>query len=239
MNYYETLYIVHPVLESGRLKDIIMAVEDSLKKMGGDLLAIELWGKRKLAYFIDKQKYGTYVLIQYNGEGQCTHNFAIELEHNPNILAHLTTSIAQDDVIEQEDDLETQIAGKTREAERGGLDKKRNNNKDSTISTAKLQGDSPAEVLNKEESSDSGDKQTDSDIKNDESAKVLSKKNDSDKEGSPNLLIEDSDNNQADVLSGSKTIDENKSTEETLLEEKVSESDQGQAEESTAINEKE
>ena len=34
MNYYETLYIVHPALESGRLKDIIMGVEESLKKNG-------------------------------------------------------------------------------------------------------------------------------------------------------------------------------------------------------------
>ena len=79
MNYYETLYIVHPALDAGRLKDIIMGVEDSLKKMGGDPLAVELWGKRKLAYFIDKQKYGTYVLVQYNGEGKCTSNFAVEL----------------------------------------------------------------------------------------------------------------------------------------------------------------
>ena len=95
MNYYETLYIVHPSMESGRLKDIIMSVEDSLKKLGGGPLAIELWGRRKLAYFIDKQKYGTYVLVQYNGEGKCTRDFAVELEHNPNILAYLTTNIEQ------------------------------------------------------------------------------------------------------------------------------------------------
>lgn len=118
MNYYETLYIVHPALEAGRLKDIIIDIENGLKKMGGELLAIELWGKRKLAYFIDKQKYGTYVLIQYNGEGKCTRNFAVELEHNPNILAYLTTHINQDDIIEQKEDLETQIAGKSREVEK-------------------------------------------------------------------------------------------------------------------------
>ena len=93
MNYYETLYIIHPALEAGRLKDIIMTVEDSLKKMDAAPLSVELWGKRKLAYFIDKQKYGTYVLVQYNGGGKCTRDFAVELEHNPNILAHLTTNI--------------------------------------------------------------------------------------------------------------------------------------------------
>ncbi len=115
MNFYETLYIIHPALEAGRLKDIIMSVEDSLKKMGGEPLAVELWGKRKLSHYIDKQKYGTYVLLQFNGEGKCTGDFAIELEHNPNILAYLTTAIDQNDVLEQEEDLDTQIAGKTRE----------------------------------------------------------------------------------------------------------------------------
>ncbi len=118
MNYYETLYIVHPALESGRLKDIILEVEETLKKAGGTPLTTEFWGKRKLAYFIDKQKYGTYVLAQFNGEGSCTTDFAVELEHNPNILAYLTTVIEKDAVKEIEEDLETQIAGKTRELER-------------------------------------------------------------------------------------------------------------------------
>ena len=112
MNYYETLYIVHPSLESGRLKDIILSVEESLKKIGGSPLAMELWGKRKLAYFIDKQRYGTYVLLHYNGEGKCTGEFAVELEQNPNILAYLTTSIEKENVLEQAEDLDTQIAGK-------------------------------------------------------------------------------------------------------------------------------
>ena len=118
MNYYETLYIIHPSLESGRLKDIILAVEESLKKIGGSPLAMELWGKRKLAYFIDKQRYGTYVLLHYNGEGKCTGEFAVELEQNPNILAYLTTSIEKENVLEQAEDLDTQIAGKTRESQR-------------------------------------------------------------------------------------------------------------------------
>ncbi len=118
MNYYETLYIIHPSLESGRLKDIILSVEESLKKIGGSPLAMELWGKRKLAYFIDKQRYGTYVLLHYNGEGKCTGEFAVELEQNPNILAYLTTSIEKENVLEQAEDLDTQIAGKTRESQR-------------------------------------------------------------------------------------------------------------------------
>ena len=148
MNYYETLYIVHPALEAGRLKDIILGVEASLKKMGGKPLIVELWGKRKLSHYIDKQKYGTYVLLQYNGVGKCTGNFAVELEHNPNILAYLTTLIDQNDVIEQEEDLDTQIAGKTREVEKTELSKP----KEEKLSSKDEKENKATEISDSEES---------------------------------------------------------------------------------------
>ena len=129
MSYYETLYIVHPALESGRLKDIILSLEESLKKLGGKTLSIDLWGKKRLAYFIDKQKYGTYVQLQFTGEGDCVSGFGLELEHNPNVLSYLTTLIEEDDVVEKEDDLDTQIAGQSRESQNiGDRSKKEDNN---------------------------------------------------------------------------------------------------------------
>ena len=219
MNYYETLYIIHPALESGRLKDLIMGVEDSLKKLGGGPLAIELWGKRKLAYFIDKQKYGTYVLVQYNGEGKCTRDFAVELEHNPNILAYLTTNINQDDVIEQEEDLETQIAGKTREAERKNVHSEKDVNKNLD--------DNSAEVKNDEKTSGDKDGQTNSqteDIKDHGSERVLS-----------------DDGEDVDAVAGSETINKSESVEKNPPEETVleSESNKENTNESNTISEKE
>ena len=160
MNYYETLYIIHPALDAGRLKDIITGVDDSLKKMGGNPLAVELWGKRKLAYFIDKQKYGTYVLVQYNGEGKCTSNFAVELEHNPNILAYLTTSIEKDKVIEQEEDIETQIAGKTREAERS--EARRGRGKEGAVVETDIKESDAPDIKKGDKSPEDESEQTDS-----------------------------------------------------------------------------
>ena len=116
MNYYETLYIVHPALESGRLKDIILSLEEKLKNLGGKVLSIDLWGKKRLAYLIDKQKYGTYVKLQFTGVGNCTGSFEMELEHNPNVLSYLTTLIEESDVVEQKNDLDIQIAGQSRPA---------------------------------------------------------------------------------------------------------------------------
>jgi small subunit ribosomal protein S6 len=112
MNYYETLYIVHSALEAGRLKDIVLTVEKSLKENGGELVATEIWGKKKLGYYIDKQKYGTYILIQFKSDGTKNNNFNIQMEHNPSILAYMTVRIEEDGIREQTEDLDTQIAGK-------------------------------------------------------------------------------------------------------------------------------
>ena len=161
MNYYETLYIVHPSLESGRLKDIILSVEESLKKIGGSPLAMELWGKRKLAYFIDKQRYGTYVLLHYNGEGKCIGEFAIELEQNPNILAYLTTSIEKENVLEQVEDLDTQIAGKTRESQRTESSSERTKTTETKPTEVTTQENDTIDATADEVTSEGGDEQLD------------------------------------------------------------------------------
>ena len=112
MNYYETLYIVHSALEAGRLKDIVLSVEDLLKANGGTPIATEVWGKKKLGYIIDKQKYGTYILVQFKSDGSKNNSFNVELEHNPSILAHMIIRIEENSLREQTDDLDAQIAGK-------------------------------------------------------------------------------------------------------------------------------
>ena len=111
MNYYETLYIVHPALESGRLKDIISSMNDTFKSLDLNIIGIDVWGKKKLAYLIDKQKYGTYVLVQFESDGQSNKKLAFELETNPNILSHLTSRISEQEIKKDLPSLEEQIHG--------------------------------------------------------------------------------------------------------------------------------
>ena len=110
MNYYELMVVIHSALEGGRLKDIIHSITEQLKQHSCDTLYTDVWGKKKLAYFIDKQKYGTYVLIQFKGDGKGNANLLVELEHNPNILTYLISSISENDILEQADDIDDQIS---------------------------------------------------------------------------------------------------------------------------------
>ena len=111
MNYYETLYIIHPALDAGRIKEMVLSVNETLEKTGGSVAAIDVWGKKKLAYEIDKQKYGTYVLVQFTGDGSGNAKFNVELEHNPNVLAYLTIKIEEHKIIKNAISLDEQLSG--------------------------------------------------------------------------------------------------------------------------------
>jgi len=109
MVYYETMYIVHPALEAGRLKDLIISVELALKELGGKTHTIEAWGKKKLAYPINKEKYGMYVLFQFEADGSKNKEFNVALDHNTNILAYLTSKIDQEQLLSDIPSLDNQL----------------------------------------------------------------------------------------------------------------------------------
>ncbi len=115
MRYYESMIIIHPALETNRLKDLIVGIHENLKRKGGNVITTELWGRKRLAYLIDKQKYGTYLLLQFSGEKIRSTDFNTDLEHDADILAYMTVKIEKEQIREQEADLDTQIAGTARE----------------------------------------------------------------------------------------------------------------------------
>ena len=67
MKYFETLYIVNPNFEQRRLDTIIKDVEKNVGKFS-KVIGHNIWGKKRLAYQIDNQKYGTFVLMNFETE---------------------------------------------------------------------------------------------------------------------------------------------------------------------------
>ena len=102
MKFYETTYIVHSALQEGRLNDITESINIFVKSAGGEILYSDNWGRKKLSYMIDKQKYGTYIYFQFKIlDNSHIKNLKIEFEHNPNILRSLIVKIDEVDVFEK------------------------------------------------------------------------------------------------------------------------------------------
>ena len=161
MNYYETLYIIHPALDAGRVKEMVISVNEILEKTGGNVASIDVWGKKKLAYEIDKQKYGTYILIQFKGDGSGNAKFNVELEHNPNILAYLTLRIEENKVLDQTLSLDEQIRGDNPSASPSKPDRKTRNVKEEVDKDGE-------DKSNEDENSESSLAEKESDIQEDD-----------------------------------------------------------------------
>ena len=68
MRYYESLYIVNPNYEQDRLDEVVQMVADKMGEYGFSIINHRVWGKKRLAYSIQKHKYGSFILLQYETE---------------------------------------------------------------------------------------------------------------------------------------------------------------------------
>ena len=78
MREYELVFIVHPDLDETALKEVVDKVQAWITDAGGSITKVDLWGKRRLAYDIKKQREGQYVLMHAQMDPQ----FTAELERN-------------------------------------------------------------------------------------------------------------------------------------------------------------
>ena len=54
MNQYETVFILTPVLSDAQMKETVEKFHDFLTSNGAEIINEELWGMRKLVFFIEK-----------------------------------------------------------------------------------------------------------------------------------------------------------------------------------------
>ena len=64
MRNYEVVTIVHPDLDEAALNAVIERVKGWIAEAGGTVDKVDLWGRRRMAYAIRKQREGQYVLFQ-------------------------------------------------------------------------------------------------------------------------------------------------------------------------------
>ena len=96
MRYYETIYIVDPNLENTILEKTMTEIGQELEKTKAKIINHRDWGKKRLAYQIAKQKYGSFILLQFEIEDLSKmQDFDQWLKLNNLILRHMTVSLDQ------------------------------------------------------------------------------------------------------------------------------------------------
>ena len=69
MKEYETLSLLAPDLPGEKVEEFHQKISEMIKSHGGQILTVFNFGKRRLAYRVGKSNQGTYVYLNYLGQG--------------------------------------------------------------------------------------------------------------------------------------------------------------------------
>jgi small subunit ribosomal protein S6 len=89
VNEYELMLIVHPRLNADETAAAVSGVEARIASEGGELLSTDVWGRRRLAYPIDRVLDGTYVLMTLRMEATAAAPLEGWLRIQESLLRHL------------------------------------------------------------------------------------------------------------------------------------------------------
>jgi small subunit ribosomal protein S6 len=87
---YETVFVLHPTYEEKEFEAEVQAVSDMITASGGSILEIDRWGRRRLAYDINKVHEGIYTLIRYNSDAAVLKDLERRFRMNERMLRYMT-----------------------------------------------------------------------------------------------------------------------------------------------------
>ena len=90
MTKYETTFILEPGMDETRVGDEIERVSQWIKDLGGEVIEVQRWGKKRLAYEIGRKRDGVYTLLLYQGPGAMVKEIERRLRLNESVMRVLT-----------------------------------------------------------------------------------------------------------------------------------------------------
>ena len=86
MNKYELIYIIDTGVEEAARKELIEKFNGIIAANGGEVVKVEEWGKRRLAYAIDYKTEGYYVYVAFNGASELPKELSRNLGINESVI---------------------------------------------------------------------------------------------------------------------------------------------------------
>jgi len=90
---YELVVIVSPEVSEDNLPSALQKVEQLINAKGGSITSVEHWGRRQLAYQIDKFNDGIYVLNKVKLDPAATKQLESDLLLSDEIIRHLLIKV--------------------------------------------------------------------------------------------------------------------------------------------------
>ncbi|MBX2857951.1 MAG: 30S ribosomal protein S6 [Cellvibrionaceae bacterium] len=99
MRHYEIVFLVHPD-QSEQVPGMVERYSNSIKESGGSVDRIEDWGRRQLAYSINKAHKAHYILMNIQCNEQVLEELTTNFRYNDAVLRNLV--VRMDEAVSEE-----------------------------------------------------------------------------------------------------------------------------------------
>lgn len=93
MHKYELVCIIHPDLDENAFNGVVEKVRGWVNDFGGSIEKLDIWGRRRMAYHIRKQREGQYVLFNINLPPTATAELDRNLRFQESVLRYMITAV--------------------------------------------------------------------------------------------------------------------------------------------------
>jgi small subunit ribosomal protein S6 len=93
MRRYELMLVLRPDVPDDRSQAVIDRTTRQIVTAGGQIVKVAPWGRRRLAYPIDRQREGSYHIILFEAPAEAVAELERSLIITEELLRHLTTKV--------------------------------------------------------------------------------------------------------------------------------------------------
>ena len=94
MRKYELVCVFQPDLDETAFNSLVEKVKGWISESGGSIDKVDVWGRRKLAYIIKKQREGQFVLLNLTMNPATTADLERNLRYQEPIIRHMLSVAA-------------------------------------------------------------------------------------------------------------------------------------------------
>ena len=93
---YESAILINAALDDEAIKNLVGRVKETIITNGGEMLEIEDWGRKRLAYQVKKSKIGYYSIFRFNSSPDVIPKLERYYQLDESILRYLTITLSKD-----------------------------------------------------------------------------------------------------------------------------------------------
>ena len=93
MNKYESVFIARQDLGASQVSSLIDSLKEVVASQGGEVVRVDNWGLKNLAYRIKKNRKGHYVLLNISAPAQAVAEYERVMRVNEDIIRYMTIKV--------------------------------------------------------------------------------------------------------------------------------------------------